>query len=167
MLPWRCSPLCNSKEAIFIHVSCAVSKATWCHPEIPAKVKGGASDVILTLQRELPAHMLLHNGYPVKSKIHAILFSTLPAQCWHVCCYLLASVVLFSAQQNINFYWSWFLQLTLSVWLIPAVNDHLHCFFFLIIYVIAGSAQSLNSSVTRNVVYHLSVVPHSSQFSWL
>lgn len=75
MVHWRRKPLCNSKEAIFILVGHAVSKATWCHPGIPAKTKGGASgvpDAILTPWRELPAH----TGYPEKYKIHAITFPT-------------------------------------------------------------------------------------------
>lgn len=38
-------PLCNYKEAIFILVGHAVSKATWCHPGIPAKTKASASGV--------------------------------------------------------------------------------------------------------------------------
>lgn len=79
MLSWRRQPLCNYKEAIFMLVGHAVSKATWCHPGIPAKTNTGASGVpyfILTLWRELPTHRLLHTGYPEKYNIHASSFPT-------------------------------------------------------------------------------------------
>lgn len=65
------------KEAIFILVGHAVSKATWWHPVIPAKTKAGASgvpDAILTLRSKLPTLRLSHTGYPEKYNIHAISF---------------------------------------------------------------------------------------------
>lgn len=59
----RRQPLCNYKEAIFILVGHAVSKATWCNPGIPAKPRAGASgvpDAILTLWRAAHSQAITH-----------------------------------------------------------------------------------------------------------
>lgn len=89
MLRWKRQPLCNYKDAIFILAGHAVSKATWCHPGVPAKTKAGASrvpDAILTQWRELPTHRLSHTGYPEKYNIHASSFPTAYASCWQNYC---------------------------------------------------------------------------------
>lgn len=93
MLSWSRGrqPLCNDKEAIFILMGHAVSKATWCNHGIPAKPKPAPVGFLMLFSPcgELPTRRLSHTGYPEKYNIHASSFPTAQAGCWQEYCNIL------------------------------------------------------------------------------